>query len=336
MPILMEEPLKFLLDPEVQRFGAILKNTNTGKIVGHLKETGEMGHLLTSLPSLAGFNPAFLSVDLIDRGIKTYQIGNVQKTVDQIQQTVEGLQLATNIAAWSSVANLGVSVAGFTIINQKLERIDSKIDVAVAEIEKIRKTLDRLELSWQAMSTAQLQRAAESIVVAEQANSAEKTQTLLRKASEDFSLRRHYYSNLLRAEGVFDEIALSPENLEELIARYTFCCMGLLHAEFSAGDLGSYGRYLESITQEYRDLVCFNPKDLYLARSDQLDLLAIGHDHKQHSAALVELSSYAEESANRIDSFKVELEYIEKHDLTADGYMEALREHDTDIILLPR
>ena len=41
---------------------------------------------------------------------------------------VEGLQLATNVAAISSVAGLGVSVAGFAAINSKLIRIEGKID----------------------------------------------------------------------------------------------------------------------------------------------------------------------------------------------------------------
>ena len=336
MTIPMEEPLKFMLDPNVRRFGAILKNINTGQIVGHLKETGEMGRLLSSLPALGGFNPVSIGVDILDRGIKTYQISNVQKTVDQLQQTVEGLQLATNIAAWSSVANLGVSVAGFAIVTRKLERIDSKLDKVVDGIESIKHTLNSLDQSWEAMSSARLQRAAESLVVSEQADSVDRKLELVKKAGEDFALLRHYYSNLLQAEGLFDDIGLSVENLQELIARYTYCCMGLLHAEFATGDLGSYRRYVEIVTKEYSNLVCFSAKDLYLARSDRLNVLAIDHDHQSHSEALVGLSAYSEESANRVDSFEVELEYLEDNYLTVEGYLRALREHQTDVVLLPR
>lgn len=336
MPILMEEPLKYMLDPNVRRFGAILKNINTGQIVGHVKETGEMGKLLSNLPALAGFNPLSVAVDVLDRGIKTYQISNVQKTVDQIQQTLEGMQLATNIAAWSSVANLGVSVAGFAVVTQKLNRIDSKIDGMVDDLEIIKQALKSLDQNWESMTTAKLQRAAEDILVSERADSADMKLDKLKRASESFSLLRHYYSNLLRTEGLFDDVGLTIENLNELISRYTFCCMGLLHAEFSIGDLGSYGKYVETIDQEYRELVCFSPQELYLARSDRLGVLAIEHDHRAHSKSLQELSAYSNESANRVDSFQVELDYIKGNSLTVEGYLKALRDFQTDLVLLPR
>jgi hypothetical protein len=336
MPIPMERPLRFMMDPNVRRFGAILKDINTGQIVGHLKETGEMGRLLTSLSSPFGVNPVSITIDVIDRAIKTYQIAGVQNTVDEIQKTVEALQLATNVAALASVANLGISFAGFAVVNQKLSRIESKIDRLAKDVESIRQALKKMDQNWDAMSLARLQRAAKNIDMAEKASSRERKLDLVHKAVEDFALLRHYYLNLLRTEGLFDDVELAVEDLQELAGRYTFCCMGELHAEFATGDLGAYRNRLDTITSEYRELICFSPKALYEKRSDRLNVLAIDHDHKTHAESLLRLSDFSKESADRIESFSVEVDYLKKNNLTVEEYLRELREHETAIMLLPR
>jgi len=339
MPIPMEEPLKFMMDPNIVRYGAILKNSTTGQIVGHLKETGDMGRLLSRLPigQVAGsLNPVAFGIETVDKIIKSAQIHNVQKSVEQVQRTLDTLQLTTNIAAISSVATLGVSVAGFAVVTAKLNRIESKLDGIANNIEVIRQALDKAEVRWEAMSTARLQRAAELVFSAEKANTLRIKEERLGKALEDFTLLKPYYSSLLRTEGLFANVDLSVEQLQELVAKYAFCCMGLLHAEFIRGDLGSYRSFMEGIDAEFSDLVTFSPKKLFLARSDNLDVLAINHDHKAHSEALIGLSRYSSETAARIESHKVELEYLEKNDLTVDEYLKQLREHETDVVLLPR
>jgi hypothetical protein len=339
MPILMEEPLKLMMNPNIVRYGAILKNVDTGRIVGHLKETGEMGRLLSNLPIapvVNSLNPISITADIIFKAVNTAQINNVQKSIEQVQQSLEALQLTTNIAAVSSIATLGVSVAGFAVVTSKLNKIGSKLDGVADSIAVIRKALEKSAIQWEAMSTARLQRAAEFICSAEKADNGEIRNDYLRKAVEDFSLMRPYYSALLGTDGLFSDVDLSVEQLQELIAKYTFCCMGLLHAAFMRGDLGSYRSFLESIESEFSDIVSFSPKELYLARSDRLDVLAIDYDHKAQSEALIGLSRYNAETVARIESHRVELEYLENNDLTVDEYLSALRDHETELVLLPR
>lgn len=339
MPILMEEALKFASDPNIVRYGAILKNSSTGRIVGHLKETGDMARLISNLPLppvTTLLNPVVLGIEAIDKVTKSIQIHGLQKSVAKVQETLEVLQLTTNVAVMSSMASLGISVAGFAVVNSKLNKIESTLDGVTEGIKEIQKSLKDAESRWDAMSTARLQRAAKYIISAEGADTHERRQELLKKAVDDFSLLKQYYSELLHAEGLFADVGISVEQLQELVARYTFCCMGLLHAEFKAGDLGTYSTFLREIEAEYLTFATFSPKSLYLERCDNLDVLAIGHDHKAQSESLIGLSQYTAETVARIESHRVELEYVEKNHLTVDEYLTALREHETDIVLLPR
>ena len=344
MPILMEEPARYIAEMaagKVIRYGAILKDAGTGQIIGHLKEVGQMGEILSNIaPSpfsvISSLNPVSMAIDAIGHGVNAHQMHGVKKSVDQIQQTLQGLGLVTNVAALSSIAGLGVSVAGFAAVNTKLNKIDAKLDDIADDVVAIKNVLKSLHEGWDAMSNAKLQKAAETILVAEQANSTERRLELAKDAVADFALLRHYYSNLLSAQGLFEDINLDVSHLHELTARYTFTCLGVLQAEFITGDLGSYRKRLETIYQDFPDLVTFSPKELFQARCDQLPKLALDHGYQVHSDSLVALSSYSTETAARIKSHMVELEYLENNNLTVSEYLEALRDHETDVVLIPR
>jgi hypothetical protein len=338
MPIPMEAPAKYIAEMaagKVLRYGAILKDAGTGQIVGHLKETGQMSQLLSNIATLP-LSSASIPIDVIGHAVTAYKINGVQNSVDQIQQTLQGLGLITNVAALSSIAGLGVSVAGFAAVNTKLNKIDTKLDGIADNVVAIKEVLKGLHEGWQAMSNAKLRKAAETILVAEQANSTERRLELAKDAVADFALLRQYYSNLLSAQGLFEDINLDVSHLHELTARYTFTCLGVLQAEFMTGDLGSYKKRLETICQEFPNLVNFSPKELFQARCDRLPALTLDHDYQAHSDSLVALSCYSTETAARIESHMVELEYLENNNLTVPEYLEALRDHETDVVLLPR
>ena len=82
-------------------------------------------------------------------------------------------------------------------------------------------------------------------------------------------------------------------------------------------------------------MVTFRANELFQARCDQLPALALDHDYQAHSKSLVALSRYSTETAARIESHMVELEYLENNNLTVPEYLEALRDHETDIVLIP-
>jgi hypothetical protein len=158
---------------------------------------------------------------------------------------------------------------------------------------------------------------------------------LSNEAASDFSLLRNFYANLLRREGVMTDINLSIPNLHELIARYTFSCLGLLQAEFMTGDLGSYHSRLNIVLEEFPTLVQLNTKKLYMARCDQLPPLALDYDYKKLSKDLMILSEFSKETNARIESYSVELKYLQMHGIKVADYQNSLLQHDTNIVLLP-
>jgi hypothetical protein len=324
---------------ELIRYGAIIKNSGTGKIVGHLKETGLMESAISSLfgaPQnlLKAANPLSFVTDIGGHAINFQQIRSVGKSVEEVKTLVEGLQLATNVAAFGSVASLGVSAAGFVYTANKLKKIESKLDSVASDIAVVKATLDELNINWSAMAEARLLAASEALIVAEQAATQARRSQLAREAVSEFSQLRHYYAQLLKNRGIFDDNRLDVDSIWEIVSRYTLSCLGILRAEFILGDLGTYGAFLRSVIEEYGSLVSFKAKDVYLSRCDAVTPLNLEIDHQQLSDGLSTLVSINLENIARLESHQTELEFVLKNDLTADQYLEELRDHDSDIVLL--
>src|SRR4051794_35485059 len=107
MPIPMEVPARFLADViagQVKRYGCILKETGTGKIIGHLKEVGRAAEALAGMPLNPLSGPASL---LAQAG----QWVDTHAQLSQMKEALGRLQLIGTVGAVASVAGLGVSVA---------------------------------------------------------------------------------------------------------------------------------------------------------------------------------------------------------------------------------
>jgi hypothetical protein len=334
MTIEMQIPAQFLFGESVGkivRYGTILKDVDTGRILGHLKEAGEMGKFFSDI----AVNPIKGVADIALNIDQSIQLRQLQGSVQDIKQTLEQLGLVTNVAALASIAGLGVSIAGFAIVSAKLNKIESKLDEMAVDITAIKKGLDNLNIKWDAMSEARLQTAGECMLVAERATTEGRVLELAKEAASEFAKLRHYYSNLLRTRGLFSDISLPIEQLYELIARYTYTCLGVLQAEFLTGDLGAYRKRLELIQKDYSDLVLFNPRELYQNRCDQLGPLPVGHDFEALSTSVVGLDAYVRETAARIETATIELDYLDKNNISAQEYIETLRNHESGLVLIP-
>jgi hypothetical protein len=109
----------------------------------------------------------------------------------------------------------------------------------------------------------------------------------------------------------------------------------VLQAEFLTGDLGAYRTRLELIQQDYSDLVVCDPRVLYQERCDELAPLAIGHDFKALSGSVVALDAYARETAARIETATVELDYLDRSKLSVAEYLDTLRNHKSGLVIIP-
>src|SRR4051794_32784562 len=123
MPIPMEIPAKFLqavAEGSAERCGCLLRDAATKRILGHLKEVGQLPGLLSRmpLPSVLGVG----GVAQIGRWIDHHaQLKHIQVALDK-------LRLVSTVGAVASVAGLGVSVAGFAIVLNRLQRLESQLN----------------------------------------------------------------------------------------------------------------------------------------------------------------------------------------------------------------
>ena len=342
MAIPMEPAMKFAADlaaGNLVRYGAILKDASTGRIVGHLKETGLMESALSGIFGAPGVllnaaSPLSFVAGVAGDTANFAAIRAVGKNVDEVKTIVEGLQLATNVAAFGAVSSLGVSVAGFAYTSQKLKSIESKLDGVASDVVYIKKTLDELRVSWEAMTESKFFAASEALIVAEKAETDLRRSQLAREASAQFAQLRHYYAQLLKERALFESNDLDIDSVWEIVSRYTISCLGLLRAEFILGDLGAYKAFLESVIDEYSKLVSFSAKEVYLARSDSLSALNLDINHQELSDFLKLFADISQENVARMDSHRTELDYLNQNSLSVERYLGELREHETDIVLL--
>tara|TARA_R110000772_G_scaffold266469_1_gene389012 strand:- start:41456 stop:42223 length:768 start_codon:yes stop_codon:yes gene_type:complete len=251
-----------------------------------------------------------------------------------VKAIVDGLQLATNVAAIASVAGLGVSVAGFAMVQSKLKSMDSKLDGIAGDVQSIKLALSELSLSWDALSDARFDAATETLIVAEKASTEVRRREYAQHAVHEFSLLRQYYSKLLQRRSILEDPELDVERLNELMARYTVSCMGLLQGEFLVGDLSAYRGWLNIINKEYAERVCFSVKDVYLARCDKAAPLNLALNHEVLANSLSTLAAVSNENVARLDSYYAELDFLEVNGIEPARYLQELKEHETDIVLL--
>ncbi|WP_336366878.1 hypothetical protein [Marinobacter sp. C2H3] len=124
---IFEVPLRLqpLVDAGVlQRVGAIIKDTSSGRIVAHMQQTG-MGQQLVGSLIGSPFNVLNTASSLV---------ANAQ--LAGLKRMVEGLQILQYANLGVGLVGMGVTVAGFAIVNKKLTRIEKTV-------EELSQTMDR-------------------------------------------------------------------------------------------------------------------------------------------------------------------------------------------------
>lgn len=136
-PIPFEIPLQYLgqIDAgELMRYGGILKDTQTGKIVAHLQETGVFEQVWSSASSLAP-NIVSEAVPGLGVALNAFQTHQTNTKLNQLTDMFSNLQTLNLVGTVASVAGIGVTVIGTAMVlqrigavNRGIERIEAKID----------------------------------------------------------------------------------------------------------------------------------------------------------------------------------------------------------------
>lgn len=323
MIIQMKVPAEFigrLSSQQLIRSGTILKDVSNGKIVGHLKEVGNLGLNLSQIP----LNPLNLASNIAQ---------NIQ--LNDIRNTLDALQMTTNIAAFASVASLGISVAGFAVVVNRLNRLESKLDSVATEVQEINTTLKGLDLKWEMLTNAKIMNASERMIHAENSHNVSRQQDLLRDSNKEFSQLRSYFYNVLSELKPEIQSELSIEQVREFFSRYFTVSIGQLQSEFMLDDLGAYRSTLNVINEEIRKLTHFKTQEVYRSRSDNRVALDIFFDHNELARSVNNLKSFTVETRERINSFGTEIDYIENNQIKPTEYLKILKKQEPNIVLIP-
>jgi hypothetical protein len=319
-----EVPLRFI--GAATRHGALLKDPSTGRILGHLKEVGGLGNMMSSIPTgpLSGLSALGQHFQLA-----------------QIQKSIEAVKLISTIGAVASVANLGVSVAGFAIVIHKLNRIEKKLDRALEEIEQLRKIAERLDNHNKIGQLSSLQLAGELLATAEAASTEAERQRQLGEAQLRYAAMRTYYFQLLSQAPLWPDARMPLDAAYEAYSRYVACATGQLHAQFLIGDLGSFDLAHEVVAAEASKLCTFDRKVVFRAHTDG----AAARGWVLDQSGLISLREQVvnadlvmTESVARIDTMKDESNYLKKRGISVAEYRRQLLQIGADgpqLIMLP-
>ena len=324
--IIPMEPAQFLAglkSGEYIRYGAIIKDATSGQIVGHLKEAGELSKLLSlSINSVGGALDVFSGV-----------AANIQ--LAHITKMLEVLQMTATIGAAASVANLGVSAAGFAVVINKLNHIEAKLDSVVGKIDVIQSTLKTIGLKWDVMAMARIRAAGENLIAAENASTSLRRDEKLRRASATFQEMRHHFLLLISHLMPATEPSIGLDQAREIYARYFAAALGQIQTDFRLGDYGVYRTTLNAIRDEREAISSFEAVEVFRSRTDARELLDVYFDFEATKTNTQYLINNLTETNRRLEGYGVELDYLEANNIKPDEYLAELNAMEPNIVLIP-
>jgi hypothetical protein len=299
--------------PAYERFGAIVKDRATGRIVGHLQETGAW-KLSSSLP-IPGGNP----LQLVTEAVQIAQLAGIQRTLNVVQT------LAT-VGAVASVASLGVSVVGFSVVTAKLSRMDRKLDRLLGETRQLREAVDRLNLKMDALPLAKLKAELERVGMAVAYERSRRKESLQRSIGE-LSTLRHYYHALLEDRSLYATGTLGMPAALDAHERLVACCQGELMAELLLADRPALVKDLWTTQQAQLDVIGWRTgKDLYDLVEDgdrQCGVYNVtpAAERREKVKAFVEVR---DESVRRLEAAPHLATFLQDTGTTPDEYVQAV------------
>lgn len=312
---------------QLQRYGTILKDVTNGRIVGHLKEAGAFSQAMAMLP----VNPLSTALEVGSMVSQNAQLSALQAAMGTVQ-------ILSGVGAVASVANLGVSVAGFAVVLTKLKRMDAKLDQVLRGIDEVRLQVEQANFTLDAIQSSRLRAAADALEKAEGATTSANRARLLGDASRAFGEQRNYYYLLLEKAALWDHPEVPIDAILEAHARYVAVAMGELQAEFLQGDMGAYRRSVEMIAAQHAPFGELDGARVLRTRSDRALEKGTAEQLKVLSPAvaaqLAAARAVLREDHARIETMTVEADYIERRRLDPYEYLADLKQKPDGIVLL--
>lgn len=136
---------------QVQLFGAILKDSATGQIVGHVQQTGLLGQMLSGAAGMAStpFLPLQMAANMAGDGMILSKLADMNETLNLLQVLQVGSLAVSGVG-------LGVCIAGFAMVLKRLKAIEAHLAGLVQKIDAVTadRRADELRLLFADIATA--------------------------------------------------------------------------------------------------------------------------------------------------------------------------------------
>lgn len=176
--------------------------------------------------------------------------------------------MLSSVSAVASVANLGVSVAGFAVVLTKLYRMDGKLDAILKDLDAVKEMVRETNFTLDAVQLSELRTAADCLADAESSSDAKNRRRLLSDAAVMFRKQRHYYAQLLERAALWERDDVPVSAIVEAHARFVAVAMGELQAVFLQGDMGAYLNAVRTIASQHAPFARLDAAAVLRARSE--------------------------------------------------------------------
>ncbi|MDU8912490.1 hypothetical protein [Aestuariicoccus sp. MJ-SS9] len=164
---------------EVVRYGALLKDSNTGQIVAHLQETGLLQNGLDIASGLANATP----LNAVTSVIGVFQNHQIGKRLEQIQSAMVGLHTLSIANLAVTGLGIGVTVASTVVTLRRLDKLSKQVEDGFSEVTEARRR-DEVD-SWRANVRSELQELDELRVRSDVRHAAEQVARGARRLSDE-------------------------------------------------------------------------------------------------------------------------------------------------------
>jgi len=311
---------------EYIRYGTIIKN-GSGKIVGHLKEVG-----MDSV--LKGFK---IPLNPLSAGTEAIKVasGIVQNfQLKEMKNLLESMQLVNNVGALASVATLGVSVAGFAIVTNKLNQLEETLNITLEKVDRVLEIVQNLNMKQEVLEFAEVKTASEQLHNALFTEDSNRRKDLLTQANATFHKYKNYYLKIAQDKSIWYDGQLPLEVAHELYARYITCVMGQLYSEFLLGDLSCFRESWKVINQEVADISNIDTIKILRSKSDANSSELFSTNYDDLVTQIKNTKKILLETNNRIESMDYEAKYVLESKIEPFEYLKELRTMDNGLVLI--
>lgn len=312
IPFVVPAAAKFKVAGELVRYGALLKDSATGRIVAHVQETGLLQKVLQTGLSFNPLDP----VSAVTGVIGVVQNEQIKNRLNVMQEMLGGMQVLQIANLASSVAGIGVTAAGTAMILQRLKSVDSGLRDIIGRI-------DALPAQWRDLQLQSVLTTIETqLERLQEVSGRQDPRPVVQKAEETL---HDGFNELHRGiKQVVAEISIDERLLRSLLAGLALCGGAQIKALYWMNDMETAGSRARLQCAKLEELAFLMPRDLMAAR------LKGGAD------AALTIAKDASEIRHRVATQPMLNDLLIKMEVNGRDYLErAEQEDEQPLLLLP-